>query len=378
MLTVLMIDDDPDVISTVEDQAKAANLGVTFEKETDFAQALQTLERIRPHVLILDVYRGAPVAGDAPGEAIWSQMWSAWFCPVVIYSAGEVEFGQAPPENHPFIKVVAKGAGTEQTVLGHVQAFAPHASALRDVLLEIASVANGVLRDVAPHVFTVTTDPEQRRDILLRAARRRVAARMDDSLSQTKQPLLSWEQFIFPVIISHPVMGDILRDQSGDPQDPSSYRVVLTPTCDMVPQASGCKVTHVLAGRCGPATSFISEGLSLAVTTGKTKVKERLEKALNEAHQSGLVLFPECPGTTPMMTLNLRALDLIPIESIGTNQTKGCSYIRVASLDSPFREYVAWAFLQISCRPGLPPKDDSAVILSLLDAWATKATGSKV
>ena len=35
---------------------------------------------------------------------------------------------------------------------------------------------------------------------------------------------------------------------------------------------------------------------------------------------------------------------------------------RIASLDSPFREFVGWAYLQISCRPGVPPRDNSTAI----------------
>jgi hypothetical protein len=295
----------------------------------------------------------------------------------VIYTAYSVEFQERPPDDHPFVKVVSKGSGTEHTVLAHVQEFAPHASDVGEALAEVERVTTAVLRDMAVVVFKGTQDKETRREILLRSARRRVAAMMDDSLTQTSKPLMSWEQYIFPVLSSHPLMGDILRDVTGDRAAPSSHCVVLTPTCDMVPQASGCKVSHVLVGKCCAATDYVANGLSLAVGTGKSKVKDRLTKALNDAHQSGYVLLPECPGTTPMMALNLRNLALVPVTSIAKEVAEGCSYIRVASLDSPFREYVAWAFLQVSCRPGVPPKDDSAVIESLLQSWGIKDTDVK-
>ena len=37
-------------------------------------------------------------------------------------------------------------------------------------------------------------------------------------------------------------------------------------------------------------------------------------------------------------------------------------YVRVASVDSPFREMVAWAYMQVAARPGLPERN--------WDAWA--------
>lgn len=61
------------------------------------------------------------------------------------------------------------------------------------------------------------------------------------------------------------------------------------------------------------------------------------------------------------MMANLRNLQLIPIENIG-KPGEGKKFIRVASIDSPFREALSWAYLQVSGRPGLPERD--------LEAWS--------
>ena len=55
------------------------------------------------------------------------------------------------------------------------------------------------------------------------------------------------------------------------------------------------------------------------------------------------------------MAANLRELELITVEKIIPGED--AEYCIVASIDSPFKELVSWAYLQISCRPGLPDRD---------------------
>jgi hypothetical protein len=99
-------------------------------------------------------------------------------------------------------------------------------------------------------------------------------------------------------------------------------------------------------------------------------MQENLKRSLSEPHQAGFVIFPECKGYLPLMALDLRALELIPIGEIGDNGETGKGYYRIASVDSPFREYIGWAFLQISCRPGIPPRDMTELVASLAALFA--------
>ena len=52
------------------------------------------------------------------------------------------------------------------------------------------------------------------------------------------------------------------------------------------------------------------------------------------------------------MVAKVRDLELIPIGNVGEGQT----FERVASVDAPFREVIVWAYLQTSCRPGVPDR----------------------
>lgn len=361
MLTVLMIDDDVDVTATIRDYFEENVPDVSFHSQIDFDQGLLDLRRIRPHVLILDVFHGNPATGDAAGEAIWTNVWNTWFCPLVVYTAGEADFETPVPDNHPFVTVVSKGPGTEQQIAAHAVAYRTHAEALHEVADNIERVTHSVLKNLAPQLFAADQNVDARRDTLVRAARRRVAAMMDEASGDQK--LHSWEQYVFPVVTTHPLTGDILRLAEGDPKLPESFRVILTPTCDIAAK----KVTNIVVGQCTNHTEFITKGIGLAANTGKGKIKERLPAALNEAHQSGFVLLPACPGLTPMMALNLRDVELLPLASVGQQ------YVRVATLDSPFREFLAWGFLQIGCRPGVPPRDNTSLIDAITAVWGQQA-----
>jgi hypothetical protein len=363
MLTVLMVDDDVDLTATVKSHIEETLDDVNFTSQADFDAAMQSLHDTKPDVLVLDVYRGNPATGDVAVQPVWSQVWRDWFCPVVFYSAGEVAVGDPPVPDHPFVRIVAKGADSERQVVQHIKAFAPHTQALRSALTNIERLTHVVLRDVAGPVFGAENDESKRNDMLVRATRRRVAALMDEAMTSTEEPLMAWEQYVFPVLSSHPVSGDILRVTAEDKANPASYRILLTPTCDMVPHAGKCKVTQVLIGKCSSPDGYTKV---LSLPKDAKKAKERLSNALNEPHQSGVVLLPECPGIIPLMALDLRELELIPLTDIMPTSEQPPRLTRVASLDSPFREFLAWAFLQINCRPGVPPRNNAATIETLL------------
>ncbi len=375
MITVLMIEDEADVIALVREQLQLSIPDIEVHEELNWGNAQAALRRIRPDVVVLDWFDGPGGAGEPTGDQIWSIIWKEWFCPVVVYSAGVVEITDEPPIGHPFIRQVSKGANSEQAVVQHIQEYSPHVQAIRSVQDELSGVTHAVLRDVAKHIFDTEQNDQQRRDMLVRVARRRVAARMDDALLGGGGDLRPWEQYIHPPLISHLVVGDILRVAASDPADPTAYRLVLTPTCDLVlyGQPPKCKVETVLAVKACDPKAFATKGLNLGPTPTEKKLKEKLQSAFNDPHQSGIALLPEYPGVVPLLAIDFRDLEVIPISDIAPNQEAGKRLIRVASIDSPFREFVSWAFLQISCRPGVPPRNMDSVISALIACFNAPA-----
>lgn len=59
------------------------------------------------------------------------------------------------------------------------------------------------------------------------------------------------------------------------------------------------------------------------------------------------------------MTVDLKKVELVAISDIALSLST-CGnhpYVRIISIDSPFREQIVWAHMQNSCRPGVPDRD---------------------
>jgi CTP synthase len=84
-------------------------------------------------------------------------------------------------------------------------------------------------------------------------------------------------------------------------------------------------------------------------------VREKIPAGLlTSGFLDGIVPLPKLPGRIPPMVANLKRLKLIPLSHITANSA---DYVRIAAIDSPFRELVSWAYSQTACRPGLPDRD---------------------
>ena len=98
---------------------------------------------------------------------------------------------------------------------------------------------------------------------------------------------------------------------------------------------------------------------TLAGTEKKRKQDEKkIGTFLSQGHSNGIMPLPTLKKIIPLMAADLRDLQLVPVDVIGIPESPGAvEYVRVTSLDSPFREMVSWAYLQIVGRPGLPNRN---------------------
>lgn len=325
-----------------------------YESEVKcFAQARDALEKmtITPDVIVLDLLeQGTSPEPGAPGLETFKWIWESRFCPIIVYSAQPDLINE---EDHPFVKKVKKGRGSPDEVASTLREFAPHVEALHEAEKSIRQEFAFALREVAPYAFDVfpETEPSKRNDMILRAARRRLAALMDD-LSRHGQLLASWEQYLYPPVTKDLNLGDILREKGKE--GPASFYVVLTPSCDLVASdGRDPKVSSVLTARCCDINEAIQR-TSLGKMAPK-KLKDRLPSTvLSQGHFETMLPLPALPKRIPHMAANLRDLCLISLDKILQNHGE---YERVVSIDSPFRELIAWAYMQVGCRPGLPDRD---------------------
>ena len=351
IVRILLIDDQPENVTALRDELVAKLPGCVCEI-VGFEDAEGRIESHDPHVVILDLLQGVGADAEAVGLKTRAYIWEKKFCPLVLYTAAADLVEEDATNNHPFICVIKKGADSEQQVLTRIQQYEPHIATLEVVAKEIRWTMNGVLREIAPRIFEKIPDAEGRREALTRSARRRVAAKMDDALSNGGPNLRSWEFYLCPPVIEHPLTGDILRKRDGSKDDPAAYCVVLTPSCDLVRDAVRApKVSQVLVSRCKPATRLLQD---LNLTGWSNKHKDKLLALLRQGYAQSCLPLPGLPGEFPAMVADFRSLELIAYDAIGGGDKE---YFRIASVDNPLRELTAWAYLSSVGRPALPDRD---------------------
>jgi hypothetical protein len=349
-LKLLFIEDQPDSVEPVIIRMEKTKGGVFKCEVKNFNEAEEAINTFSPDIVILDLLVGSPAESEVIGDKTFNFLWDKRFCPIVIYSAAPDRFND-DRKNHPFVKSVQKGKDSLAELEAIISELQPHVEVLREAEEDIKKLSAFALRDVAPFVFDVFTDAYQRREVILRCGRRYLAALMDD-LSRHGQELESWEQYIIPPISECPQLGDVMIKKDADTSVPENFYVVLSPSCDLVKTDDrNPKVENVLVAKCCP----IKDGLN-SVGLKDISADKMIERVLSQGHFQSIIPFPSLEGYIPHFAADLRKLALIPFEEIGDR------YLRIASIDSPFRELVSWAYMQIACRPGLPDRD--------LDSWA--------
>lgn len=362
MLKLLFIEDEPSAVNPI-----VRLLGEWADTQcevSNFADAEDKVVSLRPDIVILDLLNGGASPEPEPaGLETCNFIWNQHFCPLVIYSA-RPDIYDDTHEKHPFVKSIQKGKGSPKKVLAAFREFRPHVEALTKAEEHVRQSFSYAMRDVAPYAFKAFTDVAQRTETIKRSGKRRLAALMDE-LSRDGTKLASWEMYLCPPVSSDIKLGDVLRKADGGCNEPSSFRIALTPSCDLVALNGRVpKVDRVLTARC----CSMKRGLDLTSLKdmGLAKLKERLPRTvLTQGYFEAVIPFPCLKGRIPTMAANLRDLEFIPVGDIGVEDKR---FLRIASIDSPFRELVAWAYLHIACRPGLPDRD--------FNSWSEEIIGT--
>ncbi len=375
-MRVLLIDDQPANVATVQAEIQRIYAGSECTI-VSFQDAQGDIDKHSPHVVILDLMQGGGAQQEATGLATRDYIWSKRFCPLIVYTAAPEVIPADGTEDHPFMKVVKKGMDSDTLVLKCMQDFEPHIRALDEAQNEVRRTMNDALKVVAPLLFKSSQVEDERREMVVRAARRRVAAQMDEALltDSEKPPVLkSWECYLFPPVSDQLMMGDLLIKDKSDPNDPKSYAIVLTPSCDLVKtEKRPPKVSRVLIAHCTSCDRVLRD-LGINTADWKENKHEKLDPVLSRGYSDSCIPLPGIPGVMPAMAADLRVLDLIPFEQIGT---PGASFVRVASIDNPWRELLAWAFMLSSARPGMPDRDCQSWKAEIIAQFPAPAGGKK-
>lgn len=370
---VLIVDDKRSSVEPVADLIRQNE----FEaKIIDFDEFESQAARYIPEIVVIDLRReqNSEPGSSEPGNNITRKVWTHHFCPIVIYSA-RLDLADVRPGAHPLVKHVQKGVGSDEGVLRALEELRPYAEAMRRGHDENRLMFAQAMRDAAVQVWAAETSPDQRVDVLFRAARRRYAAALD-ATGHGSAEMMAWEQYLVPPLSADPLLGDILRrhvekplakpakpedHQESDKSDEREFVMILSPSCDLARRSDGKPgVQGVLVACCSPITKKAS------ATLEKPRLRSRLPSLLNRGHFDDVLPLPRMGKRIPPMVAQLKRLRVIPYASIARKNETG-EYERVASMDSPFRELVSWAYLQVAARPGLPERD--------VAAWTKEITG---
>lgn len=102
--------------------------------------------------------------------------------------------------------------------------------------------------------------------------------------------------------------------------------------------------------------------------TNKEKIKKSIKKnMLTQGFFEAVVPFPALDGHIPSMTAYLKNVEFVLLDDIGDDK----EYIRVSSIDSPFREMLSWAYMSTACRPGLPDRDFEFWTQEMMDNYVS-------
>jgi CTP synthase len=373
-IRILLVEDEEGPAEAIK-RTLEENLGQAhIQVEQNFEQALLSLKPHSFEAVVLDLFLGDPAQNEKEGRKVWEQIWKTKLVPIIVHTAGECELEPNVPIDNPFLKCITKHTGSDVEVAKHLQSLIPHILALRQVEQEFNKAIHSVIEDVSPLIWRAEANDRLRRELLLCSARRRLAAKMDQKTLSTGESMLSWEQYIYPPMEDSLLTGDVLRIKDGKFEDPMAYRLVLTPSCDLVMRNGKCKVEKVLVAKCKSRDEYLKVVAVQANIKPKDLDKKILKSRITEPQLGGYILLPEYKSVLPSLAVHLRNLEMIPITEISLTDNVEANFKRITSIDSPFREQITWAYLQIAGRPGVPDRDIDKWTKEILEASPSTAT----
>ena len=353
-MKVLFIDDEPENIGIAIDEVRGSLDNVIISTEDDFAKVYGRISEFRPDILVIDLVNQAREGneGELVGLDSLESIWETTFMPLVVYS-GRPELLDVDIRAHPLVEVITKGPRSELLIVEAVKRLTPYVNLLTTTRLVVETQLSIVLKDVVPRILkTSMASTDQQIDAIGRASFRRLSALSDDAYDDAGSSA-AWERYLVPPVSSNLLLGDILVKADAPLESVDEYRLILSPSCDLVATRERVpKVNSVLVAKCCSTRVGLQ---TLAIRRRPEDIKRRI---LSQGFYERMLPLPALVDVIPNMMANLTNLELIPFDDIGP----GCNFKRVASVSSPFRELVGWAYIQTAGRPGLPETN--------LDSWA--------
>ncbi|MBE3049720.1 hypothetical protein IMZ48_45940, partial [Candidatus Bathyarchaeota archaeon] len=235
---MVIVEDDKDLAGLLELKLKEKYPGINVSL-LDFDKALAEIENIAPDVVVLDWYLGTPALGKEGGRAVRDMIWEKSFSPLVFASAADIGELHEFVKQHPLLKYIVKSTvDAAEKIVQEVLAFLPIGREIKNARTNLVAratvAANTAVTETLPRIWKECKESASRRLMLERTARRRLTSLLAELEEDEGNLIFAWEQYIVPPATSHLMTGDVLRLRESPADDPKSYRVVLSPSCDLV------------------------------------------------------------------------------------------------------------------------------------------------
>lgn len=346
-MKVLIVEDQIETVKDIILHCEEANWEVKLCTFDDFQDELNDFEA---DVIVLDWKDDAD--GEVKGDGIFDRIWLNGFKPIIVFSAmADTITLEEKYKASNLIKLQSKG--DEEPVIKYlddIHTFVPVISNLKDDFNEaLIEALNSI---------TMMNKTKPLSDKIMRYVfAKRVSTYFDKECSDENPP--AWIQYTYPPITKTLCVADIIRVISSDINyktsgNPEEYKIILTPSCDMAQE----NVTHILCASCISKDKYHDYPMN---ENPKESQIAKIVPHLNNGYKNNYVPLPGIPDILPYMTVNLRYVELIPIEKVALSEhninMEQHKYYRVTSIDSPFREQIVWSHMINSCRPGMPNRD---------------------
>ena len=333
------------------------NCKVNIEAVETFDHAIEKISSTLYHIIILDIYKGAPNnGGEQAGLQILEQIQSKCFIPVIFYSGNTKDVQDLKSQ---IVGVVTKGGEGFEGLKREIQRLIKFN--LTFIKEKIHACLEKELKNYFWEIIHKQRDKfkAEKNDfslgyLMLRKfgsslSRDKISGILgDDSLNKEKVHPMQF--YIYPAISGEYECGEIL-------QKDQEVFVILTPSCDFIKRNNRSrKVGDVLLAK----TTLLSntdEYKGYQSKKDDNNKKENLIRLIESRKGDRYFFLPQTPFIENRI-VDFQSKEMVKYGDLAT-------YTRVAKLDSPYAESMISSFIRYYNRIGYPDIDSDLIVNAL-------------
>lgn len=311
-----------------------------------FEDGSSRIEEYDPDIIVVDLKNAQD---HFEGCDILAKIWEHRFRPTCVFS-GQIIESTIEQERYssPLIEFITKG--DEKPVIDFIDRISPYIECIKEVQCETYRA----MRKSFDFFHLAMNDKITDTSIIAALCGNRIKTYFDNENSRNDMPI--WSQYVYPIMDEQISTGDIIMLKHSTEQTAiqKKFFIVLSQSCDI---AHG-KIDDILVAKCYDIENFLRKRY-IAEDQYEMRTPDELKIILNAGFVNEFFPLPAIDGVIPNIAVNLKALKLIPKSQLSSN------YKKIASLSSPYKERLVWAYMQNACRPGVPDLAVEAWIDSL-------------